>query len=105
MSKSTKKLRVHYIVHNDLGLWWHGRRLGWKTLGDAGCGCSNSRIFYTKKKALAHLVHMGKGFSVTQFNPHCGWMRQVFKSGTWLTDRIWDATKPGLGMELVKDKV
>ena len=44
---------------------------------------------------------MGKGFKVTCFNPHCGWKRQIFRGGTWLSDKEWEMDEPGLGMKIV----
>lgn len=100
MSKSTRKLRIHYVVGNDLDLWWSSKARAWVPYSDEikKFGLSNHRGFRTKRRALGHGIYMGFGFYVVQYNPHCGWRRKLGR-GTWLTQE-WVMTKPGRGKEI-----
>jgi hypothetical protein len=93
MAKRHRRLRIHYTVGNDLGLWWCRQIRKWVTLDQKpeGLGMSNTRKFRTKRRAFGHAGFMGEGFYVVQFNPHCGWRRKLGQ-GTWLTQE-WYVTK------------
>jgi hypothetical protein len=94
MKTGTRHLRIHYRVSNDLGLWWSSGLRKWINPDEdtmaATIGLSSSRGFHTKRRAFGHARHMGKGFVVTQFNPHCGQRRRL-GYGTWLM-KEWEVT-------------
>jgi hypothetical protein len=80
MKYSRRKLRIHYRVGNDLGLWWAPKLRRWldpATLPQ-GVTATSSRSFRTKRKAFGYAQHMGTGFWVVRFNSHLGHLRGAY---------------------------
>ena len=99
MSKTSRHLRVHYTVGNDLGLWWFPKLEKWLSLqwlsGESKAyNYTNIRHFWRVRKAFKHAEKMGNGFYVTRLDPHLGRHRKPGEVGTWMTT-TWDIRLKG----------